>query len=231
MNILIAEDEIDIQDLIELHLIKEGFKIFKANNGIEAIKIFENEKIDLALLDITMPKLSGIKVLQKIRETSQIPVIFLTAHGEESDKILGLGLGADDYIVKPFSHLELLARIESSLRRSYKYIVEKSDKDKFLELKVGELILNCEKYVLTKENIDIDLSAKEFKILKLLMKNPERIFTKKQIYESAWDDIYYGDSNTIMVHISIIREKIENNPKKPRYIKTIRGIGYKFVGK
>ncbi len=224
MNILIAEDERDIRNLVNLHLSKDGYKIFEAENGLEAINIFEKNNIDLAVLDVMMPIMDGINVLRKIRENSTIPVIFLTARGEESDKILGLGLGADDYIVKPFSPLELSARVQAHLRRYYKYTAEKPIR----EVIIGDITINKESYTVYKKNSKVDLNAKEYRILELLMDNPGRVFTKKQIYEEVWGEPFYGDENTIMVHISHLRDKIEEDPKVPKYLKTIRGIGYKI---
>lgn len=224
MNILIAEDEQDIRDLIELHLIKEGFNAFKAENGIDAIKIFENNDIDLALLDVMMPKLDGFAVVKKIREVSDIPIIFLTARSEDRDKILGLGLGADDYITKPFSPIELIARVQAQLRRYYKYSGKKIKNI----ISLGDLCLNKESCTLYKNNIEIDLNAKEYKIIELFMDNPGKVYTKRKLYELVWNESYYGDDNTIMVHISHLREKIEEDPRHPKYLKTIRGIGYKL---
>ncbi|WP_032121391.1 response regulator transcription factor [Clostridium amazonitimonense] len=224
MNILIAEDEQDIRNLIELHLIKEGYNVFKAENGLEALDIFKNNPIDLAILDVMMPKLDGFSLLKNIRENSEIPVIFLTARDEDTDKVLGLGLGADDYMTKPFSPLELIARIQAQLRRYYKY----SGKKARSTFTLGDLVLDKESCTVYKNDILLDLNAKEYKILELLMENPGRVYTKKQLYELVWQDSYYGDDNTIMVHISHIRDKIEDNQRSPKYLKTIRGIGYKL---
>ncbi|CAM2831409.1 response regulator transcription factor [Hathewaya histolytica] len=224
MNILIAEDEQDIRELLELHLIKEGYSVYLASNGEEALNIFNSNSIDIALLDIMMPKIDGLRVLKSIREESEIPVIFITARDEESDKILGLGLGADDYVIKPFSPIEIIARVQAQLRRYYKY----SNKTLRDEIKIGDLVIDKESCIVYKNEKEIMLNAKEFKILEILMENAGKVYTKKQLYEIVWDEPYYGDSNTIMVHISHIREKIEDNPKSPMYIKTIRGIGYKL---
>ncbi|SHJ98196.1 DNA-binding response regulator, OmpR family, contains REC and winged-helix (wHTH) domain [Clostridium cavendishii DSM 21758] len=224
MNILIAEDEKDIRNLIELHLSKEDFKVFEAEDGLEAISIFGSEHIDLAILDVMMPNLDGIGVIKHIREKSEIPVIFLTAKSEDHDKILGLGLGADDYMVKPFSPIELLARVNAQLRRYYKYSSGKTKS----EITLGELKIDKDSCAVFKNSEPLELNAKEFKILELLMDNPGKVYTKKQLYELVWCDTYYGDDNTIMVHISHIRDKIETNPKAPKYLKTIRGIGYKM---
>jgi len=224
LNILVAEDEQDIRDLIELHLTMEDYKVFKAEDGLEALHILKDTPIDLAILDIMMPKLDGFSLLKEIREISEIPVIFLTARDEDTDKIQGLGLGADDYMTKPFSHLELIARIQAQLRRYYKY----SDKKSRINFTVGDLLLDKESCCISKGNITLDFNAKEYKILELLMENPGRVYTKKQLYELVWKDTYYDDDNTIMVHISHIRDKIEDNPRSPKYLKTIRGIGYKL---
>ena len=222
MNILIAEDEKDIRELIVLHMKKENYSIFEASNGEEALEIFRNQKIDLILLDIMMPKVNGISVIQKVRETSTIPIICITAMGNDCDKVLALGLGADDYLVKPISPIELSARVESNLRRCYKY----SEKQEQV-YEIGEIKMYTDTFEVYKNEKKIDLNPKEFKILKLLVSNIGKVFTKKQIYEEVWGDIYIVDSNNIMVHLSHLREKIEDDPKKPKYIKTIRGIGYK----
>ncbi len=224
VNILIAEDEQDIRDLIGLHLVKEGFKVIKAEDGLKAIEILKNNPVDLAILDVMMPNLDGFSVIKKLREFSEIPVIFLTARAEDTDKILGLGLGADDYITKPFNPIELIARIQAQLRRYYKYTSGKT-KDTVV---VGDLSLDRESCCIYKNDKKIDLNAKEYKIMELLMDNPGKVYTKKQLYELVWLDSYYGDDNTIMVHISHIRDKIEDNPRNPKYLKTIRGIGYKL---
>ncbi len=224
MNILIVEDEQDIRELLEIHLSKEGYKIFTAEDGIQALDIFGNKDIDIALLDVMIPKIDGFKVLKKIRETSEIPVIFITAREEEADKILGLGLGADDYVIKPFSPIEIVARVQAQLRRYYKY----SNKTHKTGVVIGELTLDKESCSIFKNNIELALNPKEYRLLEFILENPGKVYTKKQLYEIVWGNSYYGDSNTIMVHISHIREKIESDPKNPKYLKTIRGIGYKM---
>ncbi|MBX4266453.1 response regulator transcription factor [Clostridium estertheticum] len=224
MNILVVEDEQDIRELLEIHLSKEGYKIFTAEDGLQALNIFENKDIDIALLDVMIPKIDGFKVLEKIRETSEIPVIFITAREEESDKILGLGLGADDYVIKPFSPIEIIARVKAQLRRYYKY----SNKTHKTAIVVGELMLDKDSCCIYKNNIPLALNPKEYRLLEFILENPGKVYTKKQLYEIVWCNPYYGDSNTIMVHISHIREKIEEDPKNPKYLKTIRCIGYKM---
>lgn len=223
MNILIAEDEKDIRDLIYIHMKKEGYNIFLASDGKEALDIFEHKKIDLMLVDIMMPKISGITLIQNVRKTSTIPIICITAMGSDSDKVLALGIGADDYLVKPISPIELSARVSSHIRRCYKYTENREN-----VYITGELKLYSDTFEVYKGDKKIELNPKEFKILKLLISNAGRVFTKKQIYEQVWGDIYIGDSNNIMVHLSHIREKVEDDPKNPVYIKTIRGIGYKI---
>lgn len=226
MNILIAEDEIDIRNLVELHLKKDGYFVFTAKDGIEALDIIQNNSVDLAVLDVMMPRLDGFNLLRKIREISNIPVIFLTARGDDMDKILGLGIGADDYLVKPFSMVELLARVSAQLRRNLEYTSKKHKS--FSKIEFGSICLDNDACCVYKEDLLIELNAKEYMLLKHLMENPERVFTKKQLYSAVWNEDVYYDDNTIMVHISHIRNKIEDDPRNPEYIKTIRGIGYKF---
>ena len=222
MRILIAED--DIRRLLALNMKKEGYDVIECKDGIEALEAFKKQEIHLALLDIMMPNIDGITVMEEIRKLSIIPIIFITAMSRDTEKVLALGLGADDYIVKPINAIELTARVSAQLRRCYKYI---KNKEESIEIKLGELRLNKEKFEVYKNELKIDLNPKEFKILDLLMSNPGRVYTKKQIYEKVWDEQYFGDDNTLLVHLSHLREKIEENPKTPKYLKTIRGIGYK----
>ena len=224
MRILIAEDEDDIRRLLALNMKKEGYDVIECRDGIETLEAFKKQEIHLALLDIMMPNIDGITVMEEIRKSSIIPIIFITAMSTDTDKVLALGLGADDYIVKPINAIELTARVSAQLRRCYKYI---KNKEESLEIKLGELRLNKEKFEVYKNQLKIYLNPKEFKILDLLMSNPGRVYTKKQIYEKVWDEQYFGDDNTLLVHLSHLREKIEDDPKTPKYLKTIRGIGYK----
>ncbi len=224
MKILIAEDEDDIRRLLALNMKKEGYEVIECKDGIEALEAFKKQEIHLALLDIMMPNIDGITVMEEIRKSSIIPIIFITAMSTDTDKVLALGLGADDYIVKPINAIELTARVSAQLRRCYKYI---KNKEESLEIKLGELRLNKEKFEVYKNELKIYLNPKEFKILDLLISNPGRVYTKKQIYEKVWDEQYFGDDNTLLVHLSHLREKIEDDPKTPKYLKTIRGIGYK----
>lgn len=226
MKILVVEDEADIRNLIKIALEDEGYSLYVACDGIEALKILKEVSVDLIILDVMMPRLDGFNLLRKIRNDSTTPVIFLTARTDDMDKVLGLELGADDYMAKPFFMNELLARVKAQLRRNNDYMNSKQEKD--ILLKYGDLTINkssCCAYV---KNEQIDLNAKEYKLLLYLMESPERVYTKKQLYSAVWDDDYYYDDNTIMVHISHLRNKIEDDPQNPDYIKTIRGIGYKL---
>ncbi|PAB59978.1 DNA-binding response regulator [Anaeromicrobium sediminis] len=225
MRILIAEDEENIRNLVKLHLSKEGYEVIEASNGREALLKFKDNNIDLLILDIMMPEMDGYRVLEEVRASSQIPVIFLTAQGEERNKVLGLGLGADDYVVKPFSVVELISRVQAQLRRYLRY----SSRVSARIIYNGDLTLDLDSYSIKKGDTVLDLNPKELKLLMLFMENLGKVFTKKQLYEEVWGDMYFGDDNTIMVHISHIRDKIEDNPKKPKYLRTIRGIGYRMV--
>lgn len=224
-TVLGADDEVELLDVLELYLENENIKLIKAKNGTEAIDLFNKERVHLVLLDIMMPGLDGFSVLRKIRETSKVPSIMLTAKNEDYDKILGLELGADDYITKPYNPLEVVARIKAQLRRNYNY----NSLDSCTKVyKAFDLELNIEEGTLKKLEESISVTSTELKILCLLMKKPGRIFTKRQIFEAVWEDSFIGDDNTIMVHISNIRNKIEKDPKKPSILRTIKGLGYKI---
>jgi DNA-binding response OmpR family regulator len=226
LNILIAEDERHIRNLLQLQLEQEKYSVFAASDGIEALEIIQKENVDLAILDVMMPRLDGFNLLRKIRETSNFPVIFLTARGDDMDKILGLGIGADDYLVKPFSMSELLARVSAQLRRNLEYSSKKTEM--LSKIEYGSICLDKDACCVYKNNEMVEMNAKEFLLLKYMMENPERVFTKKQLYSAVWDEDAYYDDNTIMVHISHLRNKMETDSKNPKYIRTIRGIGYKF---
>jgi len=225
-NILLAEDDEDIVKLLKLYLENEGYGVLWAKDGVEASEIFDKEKVDLALVDIMMPRMNGYELTKYIRKKSNIPIIILSAAQLDSDKILGLNLGADDYMVKPFNPLELIARINANLRRFYKLGNVKDVDDG--KISIGELTLDTHMLTLEKKGVPINLTATEYKILVMLMKSPGRVFTKMQIYEEVNGDYYANDDNTMMVHISNLRDKIEDDPKNPRYIKTVRGLGYKI---
>ena len=227
-NILIVEDEKDIAIAIEAYLNNQGYKTFIANNGLEGLEVLEKEEIHLAIVDVMMPKMDGITFVMKLREKNHFPVIMLSAKSEEVDKIMGLNIGADDYVTKPFRPLELLARVNSHLRRYSRFLnmVKKEDVNKNI-FTVGGLELNNDtKEVFVDGNL-VKLTPIEFKILNLLIKNVGRVFSAEEIYERVWNEQAIN-TDTIMVHVRKIREKIEINPKNPRYLKVVWGVGYKI---
>lgn len=227
-KILVADDEKEVVALLKLYLENSGYTVVPAYDGREAVTILQREQIDLAVLDIMMPEMDGYTVIRKIRKTNNIPVIMLSAKGETSDKILGLGMGADDYITKPFDALEVVARISANLRR-FSQMAEKGIRENARKyLTVKDLRLDTEACVLQKDTELIELTSIEYRMLKLFMESPGQVFTKKQIYETAWGDEYLVDDNNIMVYISRIREKI-GEYEGQSYIRTIRGLGYKML--
>ncbi len=228
-KILIADDDEDILEILELYLEKDGFEVVKAINGQKAWGIIEKGKIDMAIIDVMMPIIDGFKLIKKIRGEHNIPVIILSAKNQDTDKILGLGLGADDYVVKPFNPLEVVARVEAQLRRFYNLNSDSRNVQKII--KIGAIELDIFSNTLKKRDNEVILTSVEYKIIKLLMENAGRIFTKKEIFETVWEDYFMGDDNTIMVHMSNLREKIEDDSRKPIYLKTVRGLGYKFEKK
>lgn len=223
-NILVVDDEKEIRDAINIYLRGENLRVFNASNGIEALEILEEKNIHLIVLDIMMPKMDGIKTCLKIRETNNIPIIMLSAKGEDSDKILGLNVGADDYITKPFNHLELVARVKSQLRR-YENPLSMDNKD---FIKVKDLEIDTVAKSVKVRGEEIKVTATEYKILVLLASNLGRVYSIKEIYEKVWEEPFYKSENTVTVHIRRIREKIEINTKEPEYIKVVWGIGYKI---
>ena len=227
-KILIAEDESDIIELLRLYLENAGFIVIGAADGIEALNIIESEHIDLAIFDIMMPRLDGYQLIRKVREKHNFPIMVLSAKNQDSDKILGLDLGADDYLTKPFNPLEIVARVKSALRRFYQ-LNDNTQEQNSGVIRVGEITLNTISMSADKNGEEIPLTPTEFKILSLLMQNPGRVFTRTQIYESVMGEYYESDDNTIMVHIAKIREKIEKDSKKPEYLLTVRGLGYKIA--
>lgn len=228
-TILIAEDDKDIVNLLKLYLESNGYRTVTAENGARAYQLVTEEQIDLAVLDIMMPEMDGYELTMKIRENYDFPIIFLSAKNLDNDKILGLNLGADDYMTKPFNPLEIIARINSNLRRAYQLGYEV--KDVSAQLQNGDLVLDMDAMTVKKGGENIFLTPSEFKILALLMKNPGRVFTKAQIYQSINGDFYESDENSVIVHISKIRDKLGDNSKNPEYIKNIRGLGYKIEKK
>jgi DNA-binding response OmpR family regulator len=231
-TILIVDDEQDIVDLLKLFLEKE-FDVLEANDGQTAIELISRNSVDLAVIDIMMPHLDGFQLLQWIRMHSKLPVIIVSAKNQDTDKITGLGLGADDFITKPFSPLEVVARIQAQLRRTYEFndSALTMAEEEIAETKLSDLTLDHEACILYKRGEPIALSAIEYKLLKLFMSKPGRIYTKKQIFENVWSDPYFADDNTIMVQISRLRDKIEDSPRAPIYLKTVRGLGYRFAKK
>lgn len=218
-NILIAEDDADIMGLLKLYLESEGFAVTCADNGPDALKLAETTSPQLAILDIMMPGLNGLELTQKLRERTAMPIMILSARDRDQDKILGLNIGADDYMTKPFNPLEVVARVKALLRRSG----SASDR-----IKVGIFELDLSNHTVEKNGHPVQLTPMEYKILARLMKSPGRIYTKVQLYESICGEYFESDDNTIMVHISRIREKIEDDPKRPVHLITVRGVGYKF---
>ena len=225
-NILVCDDDREIVDAIEIYLSQDGYKIYKAYDGEQALQILDKEDIHLLIMDIMMPKLDGIRATLKIREYSSIPIIILSAKSEDTDKILGLNIGADDYICKPFNPLELVARVKSNLRR-YTSLGSLTGESKAI-YQVGGLILNDDTKQVTVDDEPVKMTPIEYNILLLLMKNQGRVFSINQIYESIWNEDAIGADNTVAVHIRHIREKIEINPKEPRYLKVVWGVGYKI---
>ena len=225
-NILVCDDDREIVDAIEIYLSQDGYKIYKAYDGEQAIQILDKEDIHLLIMDIMMPRLDGIRATLKIREYSSIPIIILSAKSEDTDKILGLNIGADDYICKPFNPLELVARVKSNLRR-YTSLGSLTGENKAI-YQVECLILNDDTKQVTVDDEPVKMTPIEYNILLLLMKNQGRVFSINQIYESIWNEDAIGADNTVAVHIRHIREKIEINPKEPRYLKVVWGVGYKI---
>ena len=225
-NILVCDDDREIVDAIEIYLNQDGYRIFKAYDGQQAIDLLKKEEIHLLIMDIMMPKLDGIRATLKIREYSSIPFIILSARSEDTDKILGLNIGADDYIAKPFNPLELAARVKSNLRR-YTSLGSLSRENKSV-YQVGGLMINDDTKQVTVDGEPVKMTPIEYNILLLLVKNQGKVFSIDQIYESIWNEDAIGADNTVAVHIRHIREKIEINPREPRYLKVVWGVGYKI---
>ena len=226
-NILVCDDDKAIVEAIEIYLSQEGYHILKAYDGEQALKILETEEVHLLVLDVMMPRLDGIRATLKIREKHSIPIIILSAKSEDVDKILGLNVGADDYVTKPFNPLELVARVKSQLRR-YTQLGGTAKKESEHVYEVGGLQINDDLKEVTVDREKVKLTPIEYNILLLLMKNQGRVFSIDQIYESIWNEEAIGADNTVAVHIRHIREKIEINPKDPRYLKVVWGVGYKI---
>lgn len=226
-NILICDDEKDIRNALRIYLSAEGYNVFEAANGEEALKVTESENIDLALIDIMMPVMDGITAMSKLREISNIPIILLTAKSEDTDKVLGLNLGADDYVTKPFNPVELTARVRSALRR---YLLLGGGEVKASHISIGGIVLDDGAKSVTLDGDDVSLTPREYDILKLLMQNKGTVFSPKEIYRKVWGEEPYGAENAVAVHIRHLREKLEITPSEPRYIKVVWGQGYKMEG-
>ena len=226
-NILVCDDDKEIVDAIDIYLSQEGYHILKAYDGLQAIEIMKKEEVHLILLDIMMPNLDGIRATRKIRETSSVPIIMLSAKSEDVDKILGLNIGADDYITKPFNPLELIARVKSQLRR-YTQLGNLATEEKEAVYVCGGLVVNDDLKTVTVDGEPVKLTPIEYNILVLLIKNQGKVFSIEQIYENIWNEEAIGADNTVAVHIRHIREKIELNPREPRSLKVVGGLGYKI---
>ena len=229
-NILICDDEKDIVSALKIYLSAEGYRTLEAYNGMEALSVLEKEEVHLVLLDIMMPEMDGISALSVLREKYKLPVILISAKSEDQDKILGLNIGADDYITKPFNPVEVVARVRSQLRRYTQLGAMEKEKSEDFRLDFGDIVLDdaCKKVTVLGE--DVPLTPTEYAILKLLMKNPGKVFSPKSIYEAVWKEAPLGAENTVAVHIRHIREKIEINPADPRYLKVVWGQGYALTG-
>lgn len=225
-KILVCDDDKDIVEAIDIYLTQEGYEVLKAYDGDEAIKVLKRNEVDLLIMDVMMPRLDGIRATLKIRENMSLPIIILSAKSEDANKILGLNIGADDYITKPFNPLELVARVKSQLRR-YTQLGSTARSDNQSEFRTGGLVIRDDLKEVTVDGEKVKLTPIEYNILLLLVKNQGKVFSINQIYENIWNEEAIGADNTVAVHIRHIREKIEINPKEPRYLKVVWGVGYK----
>lgn len=228
IKILIADDDVEIADLVAIHLEKEGYRVIKVSDGQETIDVIQSQPIDLLILDIMMPKMDGYEVTRIIREKHNMPIIFLSAKTSDFDKVQGLVIGADDYMTKPFIPIELVARVNAQLRRFMKLNQPKYKQDSNLEF--GGLTISPEQRTVTLYGKNIELTPKEFKILYLLASNPNKVYNAEDIFQKVWGDAYYEGGNTVMVHIRTLRKKLEEDKRKNKLIKTVWGVGYKFNG-
>ncbi|MBE1444895.1 response regulator transcription factor [Paenibacillus sp. OAS669] len=224
-TILLVDDEKEIIDMLEIYLKNEGYRLLRASDGEQALQVLQKEEVDLIVLDIMMPRMDGIEACLKIREQKNMPIIMLSAKSQDMDKIWGLSSGADDYLSKPFNPLELIARIKSQLRRYTRLNVPHAKKEH--EIEVDELTINTLTYEVKVQGQEVKLTPREFAILELLARNRGMVWSIEKIYEAVWKEAYFDSDNTVMVHIRKIREKIEQNPRKPKFIKTVWGVGYK----
>jgi DNA-binding response OmpR family regulator len=228
ISILIADDEEDIADLIAIHLEKEGYHVIKVSDGQEAVRVVETQSIDLLILDIMMPKMDGYEVTRHIRERYNMPIIFLSAKTSDFDKVQGLVIGADDYMTKPFTTIELVARVNAQLRRFMKLNQPKTDNKTFLEY--GGLVITPDQRTVTLYGESIELTPKEFDILYLLASHPKKVYSVENIFQHVWREAYFESGNTVMVHIRTLRKKLEEGKNNHKWIKTVWGVGYSFNG-
>ena len=227
-NVLIIDDEVEIVELMEVYLVNEGYKVFKAYNGSDGVNIINEEKIHLVILDIMMPGIEGFQVCMKIRKDYNIPIIMISAKSQDMDKIQGLSVGADDYMAKPFNPMELIARVKSQIRR-YVYLNEKTDKINYVDtIEFKDIIINKKNHKVCKLGKELKLTPIEYEILLLLVNNLGKVFSAEEIFKDVWKEKYFEGNNTVMVHMWRIREKIEENPKEPKIIETVWGVGYKI---
>ena len=227
-HVLVVEDDKEIREGVEIYLKSQGYEVFQAADGVEGLEVIEKEDIQLAIVDIMMPRMDGISMVVKLREKYDFPVIFLSAKSEEVDKIMGLNMGADDYVTKPFTPMELLARVNSQLRRYRRFMERLGDKEENSRIHtIGGLEINEDNVEVTVDGEPVKMTPIEYKILLLLMKNPGRVFSAEEIYERVWNERAIN-TDTIMVHVRNIREKIELNPREPKYLKVVWGVGYKI---
>ena len=227
-HVLVVEDDKEIREGVEIYLKSQGYEVFQAADGVEGLEVIEKEDIHLAIVDIMMPRMDGISMVVKLREKYDFPVIFLSAKSEEVDKIMGLNMGADDYVTKPFTPMELLARVNSQLRRYRRFMEKLGDKEENSRIHtIGGLEINEDNVEVTVDGEPVKMTPIEYKILMLLMKNPGRVFSAEEIYERVWNERAIN-TDTIMVHVRNIREKIEVNPREPKYLKVVWGVGYKI---
>ena len=227
-HVLVVEDDKEIREGVEIYLKSQGYEVFQAADGVEGLEVIEKEDVHLAIVDIMMPRMDGISMVVKLREKYDFPVIFLSAKSEEVDKIMGLNMGADDYVTKPFTPMELLARVNSQLRRYRRFMEKLGDKEENSRIHtIGGLEINEDNVEVTVDGEPVKMTPIEYKILLLLMKNPGRVFSAEEIYERVWNERAIN-TDTIMVHVRNIREKIEVNPREPKYLKVVWGVGYKI---
>ena len=227
-HVLVVEDDKEIREGVEIYLKSQGYEVFQAADGVEGLEVIEKEDIHLAIVDIMMPRMDGISMVVKLREKYDFPVLFLSAKSEEVDKIMGLNMGADDYVTKPFTPMELLARVNSQLRRYRRFMEKLGDKEENSRIHtIGGLEINEDNVEVTVDGEPVKMTPIEYKILLLLMKNPGRVFSAEEIYERVWNERAIN-TDTIMVHVRNIREKIEVNPREPKYLKVVWGVGYKI---